>query len=192
KKLESEIRELTEKAAAEAAAKAAAAKAKAAAEAAAAKAAKAAKAAQENAAASAGGGSVGSGAAMRWPLPGYSTLSSPYGTRVHPVTGKKKMHTGIDIPAPTGTDIVAAKGGTVIISGVQGGYGNAVVISHGDGLTTLYGHCSKLLVKVGQTVKQGEVIAKVGSTGVSTGPHLHFEVRKDGATAQPLNYVKAG
>ncbi|MDR1062306.1 MAG: peptidoglycan DD-metalloendopeptidase family protein [Clostridiales bacterium] len=206
KKLESEIQALVEKAAAEAAAKAAkeAAEKKAreaAAKAAAAEKAAAEKAAAEKAAASgAGGGGSGSasgssasgGSAMRWPLPGYFTLSSTFGTRTHPVTKTVKKHTGIDIPAPTGTSIAAAKGGTVIISGVQGGYGNTVVISHGDGLTTLYGHCSKLLVKSGQTVQQGAVIAKVGSTGVSTGPHLHFEVRKNGSPVQPLDYVKAG
>ena len=126
--------------------------------------------------------------AMKWPLPGYSRLSSQFGRRVHPVTKVVKSHTGIDIPAPTGTSIVAAKGGTVIIAGVQGGYGNTVVINHGGGISTLYGHCSKLLVKSGQQVKAGATIAKVGSTGVSTGPHLHFEVRKSGTPVQPLNY----
>jgi murein DD-endopeptidase MepM/ murein hydrolase activator NlpD len=131
-----------------------------------------------------------SGGEMRWPLSGYYTLSSPFGRRVHPVTKTVRTHTGIDIPAPTGSNITAAKGGKVIIAGVQGGYGNAVVIDHGGGVTTLYGHCSKLLVKSGQTVKEGAVIAKVGSTGVSTGPHLHFEVRKNGAPVQPLNYLK--
>ena len=126
--------------------------------------------------------------AMKWPLPGYTRLSSQFGRRVHPVTKVVKNHTGIDIPAPTGTTIVAAKGGTVIVAGVQGGYGNTVVISHGGGITTLYGHCSKLLVKNGQQVKAGATIAKVGSTGVSTGPHLHFEVRKNGTPVQPTSY----
>jgi murein DD-endopeptidase MepM/ murein hydrolase activator NlpD len=198
-KLEGEIRALEEKAAAEAAARAAKEAAEKAAREAAAKAAAAEKAAAEKAAAGgasgagdSASGSSGGGSGMRWPLPGYSALSSTFGTRTHPVTKTVKKHTGIDIPAPTGTSIVAAKGGTVIISGVQGGYGNTVAISHGDGLTTLYGHCSKLLVKSGQTVKQGAVIAKVGSTGVSTGPHLHFEVRKNGSPVQPLDYVRAG
>jgi murein DD-endopeptidase MepM/ murein hydrolase activator NlpD len=215
KQLEGEIRALVEKAEAEAAAKAAAeakAKAEAAAKAKAKAASEAAEKAAEKAAADAanasqggaggeggeGGGSGSSASSgnsrgsMRWPLAGYSSLSSPFGSRVHPVTKKKTMHTGIDIPAPTGASITAALGGTVIIAGTQGGYGNTVVLSHGDGITTLYGHCSKLLVKSGQQVKAGAVIAKVGSTGVSTGPHLHFEVRKDGSPVQPLNYVKAG
>jgi murein DD-endopeptidase MepM/ murein hydrolase activator NlpD len=219
KKLESEIRELTKKAEAEAAAAAAAAKAaaeKAAAEKAAAERASAQRAAAETATAQSDStdAKTGSTAAeaksptateaateaaaapksrdgeMHWPLPGYTTLSSTFGTRVHPVTKTVKSHTGIDLPAPTGTGIQAAKDGTVIIAGVQSGYGNTVVIDHGGGITTLYGHCSKLLVKAGQKVKAGAVIAKVGSTGVSTGPHLHFEVRKTGSPVQPLNYFQ--
>ena len=143
-----------------------------------------------------GGGSASQAASSKkgsgeflWPAPGYSRISSSFGNRMHPIKKKVLQHTGIDIAAPSGASVVAAKGGTVIIAEVQGGYGKTVVISHGNGLTTLYGHCSKLLVESGQTVKAGAVIAKVGSTGVSTGPHLHFEVRKNGSPVQPLNYL---
>lgn len=129
------------------------------------------------------------GGSMTWPCPSSSTISSYYGNRLHPILKKYKMHTGIDISAKQGASIVAANKGTVIMSGWQSGYGYTVVVDHGGGITTLYAHCSKLLVKVGQTVSAGETIAKVGSTGMSTGPHLHFEVRKNGSTTNPLNYV---
>ena len=99
------------------------------------------------------------------------------------------MHTGIDISASQGSSIVAANSGTVIMAGWQNGYGNTVVVDHGGGITTLYAHCSKLLVGVGKKVKAGDTIAKVGSTGMSTGPHLHFEVRKNGSTTDPIKYV---
>lgn len=128
------------------------------------------------------------GGSMTWPCPGNYTVVSPYGTRKHPILRVYKMHTGIDIDADTGDSIVAANKGTVIISEYnKGGYGNMVVIDHGGGITTLYGHASKRLVSVGDEVKAGQVIAKVGSTGLATGPHLHFEVRVDGATKNPLN-----
>lgn len=129
------------------------------------------------------------GGSMTWPCPSSSTISSYYGNRLHPILKKYKMHTGIDISAKQGASIVAANKGTVIMAGWQSGYGYTVVVDHGGGITTLYAHCSKLLVKVGQSVNAGETIAKVGSTGMSTGPHLHFEVRKNGATTNPLNYV---
>lgn len=128
------------------------------------------------------------GGKFKWPLPSSYNVVSPYGMRMHPILKKKKMHTGIDIDGNTGNSIVAAYNGTVIMSQYRSGYGNTVVIDHGDGITTLYAHCSKLLVKVGAEVKAGQVIAKVGSTGLSTGPHLHFEVRKNGATTNPMNY----
>jgi murein DD-endopeptidase MepM/ murein hydrolase activator NlpD len=128
------------------------------------------------------------GGTMTWPCPNNFTIVSNYGMRKHPILRTYKMHTGIDIDADTGDSIVAANKGTVIISGYNsGGYGNMVVIDHGGGITTLYGHASKLLVKVGDEVKAGQVIAKVGSTGLATGPHLHFEVRVDGKTTNPLN-----
>lgn len=126
------------------------------------------------------------GGTMVWPAPNNYTVTSPFGMRKHPILRKVKMHTGIDIGAKSGDAIVAANGGTVIIAGWQNGYGNTVVIDHGGGITTLYAHSSKLLVKVGKEVKAGDNIAKVGSTGLSTGPHLHFEVRKNGTPVNPL------
>lgn len=133
------------------------------------------------------------GGSMVWPCPGNYNVTSPYGMRKHPILRKYKMHTGIDIGADRGNNIVAANSGTVIMSQYDrsGGYGNMVVIDHGGGITTLYGHASKLLVKVGQKVKAGQVIARVGSTGLSTGNHLHFEVRVNGATQNPMKgYLK--
>jgi len=125
---------------------------------------------------------------MIWPSSG--PMTSPYYMRVHPVTGKLRQHTGIDIGSPHGSNIVAAAAGEVIVAGYNaGGYGNYVVISHGSGITTLYAHASRLCVSVGQTVAQGEVIAKVGSTGMSTGPHCHFEVLVNGAHTNPLQYL---
>ncbi|MEN6316058.1 MAG: peptidoglycan DD-metalloendopeptidase family protein [Clostridiaceae bacterium] len=129
------------------------------------------------------------GGSMVWPCPGYTEITSRYGMRKHPILRKYKMHTGIDIGAPKNSSIVAANKGTVIMAQYDksGGYGRMVVIDHGDGITTLYAHCNSLLVKVGAEVKQGQVIAKVGSTGLSTGYHLHFEVRKNGETQNPLS-----
>ncbi len=128
------------------------------------------------------------GGVMKWPTPGYTQISSPYGYRIHPIYKVKKFHAGIDINAPSGAKIVAANSGKVILSGWNGGYGNCIIIDHGDGIATLYGHQSALLVSEGDKVKKGDTIGKVGSTGLSTGPHLHFEVRVNGATKPPLNY----
>lgn len=126
------------------------------------------------------------GGEMVWPVPSGKRVVSKYGMRLHPIFRKWKMHTGIDIDGNYGASIIAANKGTVILAGYVTGYGNRVVIDHGGGITTLYAHCSRILVRVGNQVKTGEVIAKIGSTGYSTGPHLHFEVRENGKTTDPL------
>lgn len=127
------------------------------------------------------------GGTFIWPT--TSTLiTSPFGYRIHPITGIYTGHTGVDIGVGTGSPVYAAASGTVIISGWYGGYGYAVVIDHGGGVSTLYGHNSSLNVSVGQEVSQGEVVAYSGSTGNSTGPHLHFEVRIDGECVDPMGY----
>jgi murein DD-endopeptidase MepM/ murein hydrolase activator NlpD len=128
-------------------------------------------------------------AAFIWPVPGYLRISSPYGFRINPITGLREHHNGIDIPAPTGTDIVAVADGRVVYSGYNGGMGYMIVIDHGGGITTLYAHNSRLLVSSGTNVTQGQVIARCGSTGMSTGPHLHFEVRIDGVHTSPMGYL---
>ncbi|MHB8125968.1 MAG: murein hydrolase activator EnvC family protein [Desulfitobacteriaceae bacterium] len=132
------------------------------------------------------GGVIGS--ISTWPLSGYYEISSPFGWRIHPISGKKSLHTGIDLPALTGTAIHAAGAGVVIFAGWYGGYGNAVVIDHGGGISTLYGHLSQLSSSEGQQVTAGQIIGYVGSTGNSTGPHLHFEVRVNGNPTDPLQY----
>ena len=129
------------------------------------------------------------GGKLGWPVPGRSTISSGYGSRTSPIKGKGEFHTGLDIPAPTGTKIYAAESGRVINSGSINGYGYTVIIDHGNGLSTLYGHNSKLKVKVGQKVNRGDVIALAGSTGWSTGPHCHFEVRINGKHTNPWSYL---
>ncbi len=129
------------------------------------------------------------GGALTWPSPGYYKITSPFGNRTHPILKKKKPHTGIDIAVPKGTDIIAANAGKVIYSGYYGGYGNTVIIDHGGKISTLYAHNSKLLVNVGDEVAKDKVISKSGSTGLSTGPHLHFEVRENGSPVDPMKYL---
>ncbi len=133
---------------------------------------------------------VYTGGKIAWPIPSSSNITSPYGPRKNPINGRGENHTGIDVSAKVGASIVAAEGGTVIYSGVMNGYGYVVIIDHGNSLSTLYAHNSKLLVEKGQKVNRGDVISKAGSTGYSTGPHLHFEVRVNGVATNPIPYVK--
>ncbi len=119
-----------------------------------------------------------------WPVSGR--ISSGYGWRIHPIFGTREFHTGIDIAAPWGTPIEAAADGTVLFTGWMRGYGMLVILDHGNGLSTTYSHLSSYSVHVGQRVKRGQVIARIGSTGWSTGPHLFFEVRENGRPVNPL------
>ncbi|OCL27265.1 metalloendopeptidase [Orenia metallireducens] len=122
-----------------------------------------------------------------WPVRGR--ISSGYGYRIHPILNKRSFHNGIDIAIPTGTPIKAVKSGKVLNSGWVGGYGKTVTIDHGNGVVSLYGHNSKLLVRPGQSVKQGQVIAKSGNTGRSTGPHLHLTILINSKEINPLKYL---
>ena len=132
------------------------------------------------------------GGVLEWPVPGYTRISSKYGMRTHPITGVYKLHTGVDIAAPLGAEFIAANDGIVVKASYNGAYGNMVMIDHGGGVSTLYAHGSEILVKVGQTVKRGDPILKVGSTGYSTGPHAHFEVRLNGKVTDPMPYITNG
>lgn len=123
-----------------------------------------------------------------WPVPASHTISSPFGYRVHPIFGTSKFHSGLDISAPSGTPIVAADSGTVVTAVYSSSYGNYVAISHGNGNSTLYAHMSRLAVSSGQSVSKGQVIGYVGSTGWSTGPHCHFEIRVGGQLVNPASY----
>lgn len=129
----------------------------------------------------------GAPASLVWPINGVVT--SQFGYRVHPIFGTERFHSGLDIDGDSGQPIVAAAEGVVIASSSMGGYGNAVIIDHGGGLTTLYAHQSRTAVTSGQLVRQGDVVGYVGSTGWSTGPHLHFETRSDGSPTDPLAYL---
>ena len=130
------------------------------------------------------------GGQFTWPVPGSSRISSDYSSRIHPISGQYKFHTGIDIAAPFGKSVVAAADGKVIRSGWMGGYGNTVMVDHGSGLVSLYAHNSSNTVSVGDMVAKGGQIARIGSTGYSTGNHLHFEVRLNGAHTSPHKYLK--
>lgn len=123
-----------------------------------------------------------------WPVEGR--ITSAFGWRLHPIFQERKFHSGIDIAVPTGTPVKAAADGRVIFSGWISGYGNTVIIDHGGGLSSLYAHNSRLTVGVGKWVRQGDIIAKAGSTGFSTGPHVHFEVREDGEPKDPRLWLK--
>jgi murein DD-endopeptidase MepM/ murein hydrolase activator NlpD len=125
----------------------------------------------------------------RLSMPINAPITSNFGYRIHPILGTRRLHAGTDFGADTGTPIRAAESGTVVHAGWQGGYGNTVIIDHGQGMTTLYAHCSQLYVRDGQAVQKGEAVAAVGSTGMSTGPHLHFEVRINGEPQNPLAFV---
>ncbi len=116
-------------------------------------------------------------------------ISSLYGYRIHPITGRRRFHEGIDIAATHGNRVYAYTDGRVVEAGWNGGYGNCILIDHGNGLKTRYAHLSKIYVRIGQKVRAGERIGAIGSTGNSTGPHLHFEVIKNGQTKNPLNYI---
>lgn len=129
------------------------------------------------------------GGTMAWPTPGYTRITSQFGMRTHPITGVYKLHTGVDIGAPYGSNFIAANDGLVTYAGYNAAYGNMVIIDHGGGITTLYAHGSEILVNVGDMVYQGTPVLKVGSTGYSTGPHAHFEVRIGGDYVQPLDYI---
>jgi len=130
------------------------------------------------------------GGIMAWPTPGYYRITSPYGMRVHPIYGYSKMHTGVDIGVAMNQNIVAANDGVVQYAGWYGAYGNIVIVDHGGGISTLSAHNTRVLVSKGQKVTKGQVISKSGTTGLSTGPHLHFEVRLNGNHTNPLNYIK--
>lgn len=125
----------------------------------------------------------------RFMIPVNGRFSSPYGYRIHPISHVRKLHTGQDIAAPMGTTIRAAGPGVVISTGWRGGYGNTVIIDHGGGISTLYGHCSRVFARAGQKVSAGTPIAAVGTTGYSTGPHVHFEVRVNGRPVNPRPYL---
>jgi murein DD-endopeptidase MepM/ murein hydrolase activator NlpD len=126
---------------------------------------------------------------FQMPLNSYKRISDDYGMRMHPTLGVEKFHNGVDFAANSGTPILAAYGGTVVAAAYNSSMGNYVMINHGDGLYTIYMHASELYVSAGQTVSKGETIAAVGSTGRSTGPHLHFSVRLNGEYVNPWNYL---
>ena len=125
------------------------------------------------------------------PLPGHS-ISSTFGVRKDPLLGTLAMHSGMDFRAPMGSDACVTAAGIVISAGWKGGYGRMVEVQHAGGFTTRYGHLSKILVKQGQKLSAGDIVGKVGSSGRSTGPHLHYEVRRNGDALNPVRFLKAG
>ena len=135
------------------------------------------------------GGGKYIGGQLGWPVPSSTRITSPFGYRIHPILGIRKLHTGIDIAASTGSSVVAAGPGTIIKAAWNNSYGYMVMIDHGGGIVTLYAHNSVLKVKTGDSVTRGEQVALSGSTGASTGPHVHFEVRVNGEYKNPMNYL---
>lgn len=135
------------------------------------------------------GGTAPSASQFVWPCPASKRVTSSYGTRIHPIKKTKSTHTGVDIGAPSGSNIVAAAPGKVIMATYNSAYGNYMIVDHGGGLSTMYAHQSAFVAKVGDAVLAGDVIGKVGSTGLSTGPHLHFEVRINGQHTSPNKYI---
>lgn len=129
------------------------------------------------------------GGEFLWPAPGYKTITSPFGTRLHPILKTYRTHYGVDIGAPLGAYIVAANSGVVTTASYLSSYGNAVIIDHGGGVSTIYAHGSEILTSVGTQVNRGDIIMKAGSTGLSTGPHLHFGVSVNGKYVDPLPYL---
>lgn len=144
---------------------------------------------QAELAAAANGGEY-KGGKMVWPVIGHYGISSFFGSRIDPISGLASYHKGMDIPAPEGTPVIAANSGIVVRSEYNPSYGNLVVIDHGGGILTYYAHNSKLIAKVGQNVAKGETISEVGTTGYSTGNHLHFEVQVNGTFVDPLDYLR--
>lgn len=138
---------------------------------------------------SGGNGIPGDPSSETFLRPGYGVVTDEYGPRTNPVTGEAGFHTGVDLGDPSGAPVAASKSGVVAYSGWISGYGETVIIDHGNGVQTLYGHNSQRLVSVGQTVARGETIAYVGSTGMSTGPHIHWEIRINGQHTNPMQYV---
>lgn len=134
-------------------------------------------------------GTVYIGGIMAWPVPGYTRITSSYGMRTHPITGIYKLHTGVDLGAPIGANFIAAADGMVVKAGYNSAYGNMVIIDHGGGISTLYAHGNEIIAKLGQPVKKGDIILKVGQTGYATGPHAHFEVRLNGTPVNPMPFI---
>lgn len=122
-----------------------------------------------------------------WPVKGW--LTSTFGYRSSPFTGRRELHQGLDIATRSGTPIIAPADGLVVFAGREGGFGNMIIIDHGYGITTRFGHCSSLEAKLGQKVQRGDVIARIGSTGRSTGPHVHYEVAVNGVSVNPSRYI---
>ncbi|HID54895.1 TPA: M23 family metallopeptidase [Candidatus Poribacteria bacterium] len=134
--------------------------------------------------------SVLGGLRLMCPLPGGARMTSPFGWRIHPITGRREFHRGVDLAARIGTPVRAATAGRVIFAGRLGGYGLAVIIEHKNSISTLYGHLSVISVGLGQRVKGGERIGFSGNSGLSTGPHLHFEVRVKDEPVDPRRFIR--